>query len=249
MRSGLRDWPGGMATNAVTGVIMAGNPRNRLTFAEARTRKDVRVLLIRGSEGIFTAGNDLMDFMRVGEMNADSPVAKLLEHLAACEKPIIAAVQGPAVGIGVTMLLHCDLVYAGEGARFHMPFVNLGLCPEAASSFLLPRLMGYQRAAELILLAEPFSAQVAYEYGLVNQVLADEAVIDRAASVAATLAQKPPTAVRVSKRLMRDSCRDRVQAAMTAEYEAFTAGLRSPEAAEAMQAFFQKRAPDFSKFE
>jgi len=218
-------------------------------FTEARARKDVRALLIRGSEGIFTAGNDLADFMSAGEMNADSPVAKLLEHLAACEKPIVAAVQGPAVGIGVTMLLHCDLVYAGESARFHMPFVNLGLCPEAASSFLLPRLMGHQRAAELILLAEPFSAQVAYEYGLVNQVLADEAVIDRAASIAQTLAQKPPAAVRASKRLMRDGCRDRVAAAMSAEFEAFTAGLRSPEAAEAMQAFFQKRAPDFSKFE
>ncbi|NVB42657.1 enoyl-CoA hydratase [Pseudenhygromyxa sp. WMMC2535] len=218
-------------------------------FAEARARKDVRVLLMRGSEGVFTAGNDLMDFMKAGELGPQSPVAQLLSHLAACEKPIVAAVQGPAVGIGVTMLLHCDLAYAGESARFHMPFVNLGLCPEAGSSFLLPRLMGYQRAAELILLGEPFSAQVAHDYGLVNQVLADEAVLDRARAAAEALTQKPPAALRASKRLLRAGYADRVEAAMASEYEAFTAGLRSPEATEAMTAFFEKRAPDFSKFE
>lgn len=218
-------------------------------FEQARERADIRVLLLRGEGSVFTAGNDLLDFMNAGEMGPDSPVAKLLEHLAACEKPIVAAVEGPAIGIGVTMLLHCDLVYAGESARFHMPFVSLGLAPEAGSSFLLPRLMGYQRAAELLLLAEPFSAEMAHEYGLVNQVLADEAVFDRARSIAAILCKKPPASVRASKKLMRDGYRSSVQKAMLAEYAVFTERLKSPEAAEAFQAFFAKREPDFSKFE
>lgn len=232
-------------TVAMYETIVAG-------FDAARTRSDIRVILLRGSEGVFTAGNDLGDFMKAGIGGQDpkrSPVVRLLHTLVACEKPIVAAVQGIAIGIGVTMLLHCDLVYAGEGARFQMPFVNLGLCPEAGSSFLLPRLMGYQRAAELLLLGEPFSATLAHDYGIVNQVLADEAVIDRARQIARVLAKKPPNAVRQTKRLMRDGYRAAVETAIAAEAEVFTAALRSPEAAEAFQAFFQKREPDFSKFE
>lgn len=221
-------------------------------FAEARERKDVRVLLIRGSEGCFTAGNDLVDFMKAGQtgnMDETSPVVQLLQHLVACEKPIVAAVQGPAVGLGVTMLLHCDLIYAGESARFQMPFVNLGLCPEAASSFLLPRVMGYPRAAELILLGERFSAEHALSCGIINQVLADEVVIEKATEVAHALAKKPPRALRVSKQLMRDGYRKQAEETMEAELVEFAKGLTGPEAAEAMQAFFQKREPDFSKFE
>ncbi|HLT36327.1 MAG TPA: enoyl-CoA hydratase, partial [Enhygromyxa sp.] len=175
-------------TVAMYEAIVAG-------FEAARSRADVRVILLRGSDGVFTAGNDLADFMQAPPTGPDSPVARLLRSLVACEKPMVAAVQGVAIGIGVTMLLHCDLVYAGEGARFQLPFVNLGLCPEAGSSYLLPRLMGHQRAAELVLLGEPFSARVAHECGLVNQVLADEAVIDRAKQIAGILAKKPPNAV------------------------------------------------------
>jgi enoyl-CoA hydratase/carnithine racemase len=218
-------------------------------FTQARERGDVRVIVLRGSAGVFTAGNDLMDFMRQPPMGAGSPVAQFLGHLVSCEKPLIAAVQGPAIGIGVTMLLHCDLVYASESTRFRMPFVNLGLCPEAGSSFLLPRMMGHQRAAELLLLGEEFSAQLAHEYGLVNQVLADDAVLARAHAVAQLLASKPPGAVRASKALMRQRYRAQLDETMAAEYEAFSHGLTSPEAAEALQAFFAKRAPDFSKFQ
>ena len=227
---------------AMYAAIVAG-------LEQARARGDVRVILLRGSEGVFTAGNDLKDFMRAPPTGPDSPVARFLDLLAACEKPIVAAVEGAAIGIGVTMLLHCDLVYAGENARFHMPFVNLGLCPEAGSSYLLPRLMGYQRAAELLLLGEPFSAQIAHDYGLVNQVLADAAVVDRAQSIALSLSKKPPAALRKSKQLMRDGYRAEVTRTMKAEFEAFATALRSPEAAEAFEAFFQKREPDFSKFE
>jgi enoyl-CoA hydratase/carnithine racemase len=229
-------------TVAMYEAIVAG-------FEAARARAEVRVILLRGSEGVFTAGNDLADFMQAPPTGPDSPVARLLHNLVACEKPIVAAVQGVAIGIGVTMLLHCDLVYAGESARFQMPFVNLGLCPEAGSSYLLPRLMGPQRAAELLLLGEPFSAALAHEYGIVNQILADEAVLDRAQQIAQTLAKKPPNAIRQSKRLMRAGQREAIEQAMAAEVEVFLAGLRSPEAAEAFQAFFQKREPDFSKFE
>jgi enoyl-CoA hydratase/carnithine racemase len=230
-------------TVAMYEAIVAG-------FDEARARPDIRAILLHGSEGVFTAGNDLGDFMKASSLDPESsPVVRLLHTLAECEKPIVAAVQGIAIGIGVTMLLHCDLVYAGEGARFQMPFVNLGLCPEAGSSFLLPRLMGPQRAAELLLLGEPFSAALAHEYGLVNQVLADEAVVERARQIAQAIAKKPPSAVRQTKKLMRDGYRASVDKAIAAEAEIFAAGLRSPEAAEAFQAFFQKREPDFSKFE
>lgn len=218
-------------------------------FGEARERGDVRVILLRGTQGVFTAGNDLMDFMRRPPTGPNSPVAQFLAHLVACEKPIVAAVQGPAIGIGVTMLLHCDLVYASETTRFRMPFVNLGLCPELGSSFLLPRIMGYQRAAELILLADEFSAQLAHEYGIVNQVLADDELLARAEAVAKQLASKPPGALRASKQLMRQPYRAQLDATMAAEFEAFSRGLASPEAAEAMQAFFAKRPPDFSKFQ
>ena len=218
-------------------------------FAEARARSDVRVILVCGSEGVFTAGNDLADFMKRPPTSPDSPVAQFIEHLRDCEKPLVAAVCGPAIGIGVTMLGHCDFAYAGESARLHLPFVNLALCPEAGSSYLFPRLMGYRRASELLLLGEPFSAQVALEVGLVNQVLADGAVLDRAREVARSLAAKPPRALRESKRLLRAGEKAAVTAAMEAEYAIFAQSLTSPEAAEAFQAFFQKRAPDFSKFD
>ena len=218
---------------------------------QARGRGDVRVILFRGSEGVFTAGNDLADFAKVGTMGmqADSPVAQFITHLVDCEKPLIAAVEGPAVGLGVTMLLHCDLVFAGESARFNMPFVDLALCPEAGSSFLLPRIMGYQRAAELILLGGRFSAATAREYGIVNRVLADDAVIEGARAAALTLTQKPPGALRASKKLLRAGYREQMGRAIEAEYEAFNAGLASAEAAEAFDAFLTKRAPDFSRFE
>jgi enoyl-CoA hydratase/carnithine racemase len=218
-------------------------------FTSARERGDVRVIVLRGSDGMFTAGNDLMDFMRAPPTGPNSPTAQFLGHLVACEKPMVAAVQGPAIGIGVTMLLHCDLVYAAESARLRMPFVNLGLCPELGSSFLLPRMMGYQRAAELVLLGEEFSAQLAHEYGLVNQVLADDQVLAHAHAMAQRLASQPPGALRASKQLMRQPYRAQVDQALAAEFAAFSPRLSSPETAEAIQAFFAKRPPDFSKFQ
>jgi enoyl-CoA hydratase/carnithine racemase len=219
-----------------------------------------RVVLLHGTGGVFTAGNDLLDFANnppVGKAAAEldekglprHPLLRLLHTLPRFEKPMVAAVQGPAVGIGVTMLLHCDLIYAGEGARFSLPFVNLGLSPEAGSSLLLPRIMGHTRAAELLMLAEPFSAATAREYGLINQVLADDVVIDRARSIAQTLARKPAAALRATKRLMRAPLADSITQVIDREVEVFSQRLVSPEAREAFEAFLSKREPDFGKFE
>lgn len=218
----------------------------------------IRVVLLHGAGGVFTAGNDLLDFANNPPIGKSAerdeqglprhPLLRLLHTLPRFEKPIVAAVQGVAVGIGVTMLLHCDLVYAAETARFSLPFVNLGLSPEAGSSLLLPRLMGHQRAAELLLLAEPFSAATAHHYGLVNQVLTDDAVIDRARSVARSLARKPAAALRASKQLMRAPLAESLGQVIDREVEVFSQRLVSPEAREAFEAFLAKREPDFGKF-
>ncbi|MFV8754054.1 enoyl-CoA hydratase [Nannocystaceae bacterium ST9] len=226
---------------------------------QARTDAGTRVVLLHGAGGVFTAGNDLGDFAnnppigKAAERDESGlprhPLLRLLHVLPRFEKPLVAAVQGSAVGIGVTMLLHCDLVYSGEGARFSLPFVNLGLSPEAGSSLLLPKLMGHQRAAELLLLAEPFSAATAREYGLVNQVLADDAVIDRARTIARTLARKPAASLRASKQLMRAPYAAQLEQVIDREVEVFAQRLVSPEAREAFEAFLSKREPNFGKFE
>jgi enoyl-CoA hydratase/carnithine racemase len=193
----------------------------------------VRVVMLRGTEGCFTAGNDLKDFLEEPPKDTDSEVFQLLLRLAAFEKPLIAAVQGPAVGLGVTMLLHCDLVFAGEGAMLQLPFVDLGLCPEGASTFLLPRMMGHQRASELLLLGERFGAGTGHLVGLINRVCED---------------QKPPASVRLTKHLLRAGPAPRVKEALHREAEQFMQRLSSDEAREAFSAFLDKRKPDFSRF-
>ena len=218
-------------------------------LAAAETDPAVRVVVLRGADDCFTAGNDLMDFMQHPPAGEDSPVARFLHAIATFSKPLVALVDGLAIGIGTTLLLHCDLVYAGEGARFKLPFVNLGLCPEAASSLLLPRLAGTAKASELLLLGREFDAEAAREIGLVNAVFASSQLHDAGMAQIAQLASQPPEAVRVSKALIRGRDRDTVAAVMQAEFEQFMARLMSPEAAEAFQAFAEKRAPDFSKFD
>ncbi len=217
-------------------------------FAEADTDNQVRVILFLGGDGCFTAGNDLADFLNHPTLESDSPVIRFLATMATARKPIVAAVAGPAVGIGTTMLLHCELVYCADNARLEMPFINLGLCPEFASSLLLPRQLGYVRAAELLLLAEPFDAQTAKEYGLVNEVLPVDACVERAQQAAARLASKPPASLRIAKQLMKQSMEPAVLEQIRLEAEQFSALLQGPEAREALQAFMEKRAPDFSRF-
>ncbi|WP_043767152.1 enoyl-CoA hydratase [Algiphilus aromaticivorans] len=208
----------------------------------------IRCLLFTGSHGSFCSGNDIGDFLENPASGEDHPVARFMRALADFSKPAVAAVQGPAVGIGSTLLLHCDLVYAGRSARFAMPFVNLGICPEFASSYILPRLVGYPRAAEILLLGEPFDAEHAANCQLVNAVLEDDAVEAKAREMAAKLAAKPPKALRTTKELMRRWTHETAQRAIREEAEIFMAMLHEPEAKEAFTAFVEKRKPDFSSF-
>jgi len=214
---------------------------------QAEADAAVRVVLITGTQDCFTAGNDLMDFANA-KPGETSPAIVYLQTLAAAQKPVIAAVAGVAVGIGTTMLLHCDLVYAAPDARFQLPFVNLGLCPEAGSSVMLPQLMGHRRAAELLLFGEPFSSEKALELGIVNSVYPGGELLAEATAKARQLAEKPPSALRTTKALLKRGAAGAVAEAMARETEQFTALLQGPEAREAMMAFMQRRKPDFSKF-
>jgi len=214
----------------------------------AQDEPSVRVVLLVGQPEIFTAGNDLDDFLNAPPTGEESSVFRFLRAISTAEKPIVAAVRGAAVGVGTTMLLHCDLVYAGRGARFSLPFVQLGLCPEAASSLLLPQMFGYHRAAEKLLLGEPFGADEAAAIGLVNQVLDDDAVLAHAQKQAAKLAALPASSIRTTKWLMKGDQGEDVAARMQKEGQAFREMLGAPEAKEAFAAFFEKRKPDFRQF-
>jgi len=208
----------------------------------------VRAVLISGQPGIFTSGNDIEDFMQRPPGNLESPAFVFMKALMGCEKPVIAAVTGAAIGIGTTMLLHCDFVYVSDEARLAMPFVSLGLVPEFASSLIVPQLMGNARAAEKILLGDPFTGADAVEVGIANAVLPANEVVNHARRIAERFNALPPGAVRDTKKLMR---RARSQAALETigvEGKVFAERLQSPEAKEAFSAFFQKRKPDFSKF-
>jgi enoyl-CoA hydratase/carnithine racemase len=208
----------------------------------------IRVILIHGTDDCFTSGNDLRDFALDPPTGEESPVFKFLAAISQASKPLVAAVNGPAIGIGTTMLLHCDLVYAGETAQFQTPFVNLGLCPEAASSLLLPQLAGYQRAAEMLLLGQPFGATRAYEAGLINDIVPANKLFQHGLTQAQLLAKQPPAAVRLAKQLMKKNSAAAVPAVMAEEGKRFVERLSSPEAAEALGAFFEGRQADFSQF-
>ena len=209
----------------------------------------VRALLITGQPGIFTSGNDIEDFMQRPPQSEESAVFQFMKALVGSDKPVVAAVTGAAVGIGTTLLLHCDFVYVSDESRLAMPFVGLGLVPEFASSLLVPELMGARRAAEKLLLGDPFTGADAVECGIANAVLPATEVVNHARRVAERFNTLPPGAVRDSKRLMRGPQRERILQVIKEEAQIFGQRLRSPEAMEAFQAFFQKRQPDFSKFE
>jgi enoyl-CoA hydratase/carnithine racemase len=214
----------------------------------AATNPEVRVLVFAGAPDAFCAGNDLQDFLKNPPKGDDAPVARFMRGLASFPKPVIAAVNGVAVGIGVTLMLHCDLVYVGQNARLQMPFASIGICPEFASTYLLPRIMGNVRAAELTLFGEPFSAAKALEYGLVNAVLPEAELEAHALERARKLAQQPPNALRVTKLLLHRWSQETALEAIKVEADHFIPMLGQPEAIEAMTAFMQKRKPDFSRF-
>jgi enoyl-CoA hydratase/carnithine racemase len=214
----------------------------------AQSDAAVRAILITGQPGIFTSGNDIEDFMQRPPQSEDSAVFRFMRALVGSDKPVIAAVTGAAVGIGTTLLLHCDFVYVSDEARLAMPFVGLGLVPEFASSLLVPELMGPRRAAEKLLLGDPFTGEQAVECNIANAVLPAGEVVNHARRVAERFNTLPPGAVRDSKRLMAGPRREQVLRVIAEEATIFASRLRSPEAMEAFQAFFQKRQPDFSKF-
>ena len=209
----------------------------------------MRAVLIHGKPDCFCAGNDLADFLHRPEGGGDPPPLVFLARIAAARKPLVAAVGGPAVGIGTTLLLHCDFVYASAHTRFQLPFVPLGIVPEAASSLLLPMMAGQRRAAELLLLGQPFDAAKALAAGIVTAVVPEAELLEHARGVARALCALPPASVRLTKELMKRGLASAVSERMEVEGRLFQERLSSPEAVEAFTAFFEKRKPDFSQFE
>jgi len=216
-------------------------------FSEAANDQNTSVVLWHGAGDSFCAGNDIEDFLKNPPGPGESPQARLMEALVNFDKPLVAAVHGAAIGGGTTMLTHCDFVYAGEGTKFQMPFINLAVVPEFGSSCSVPARIGHVRAAELILLGTPFDARRAAELGLVTQVISDKDVLARATETARKLAAKPAAALQASKRLMKQPFREQIKAAMKAENEEFSAQVRSEDAKEAFTAFLEKRKPDFTR--
>jgi enoyl-CoA hydratase/carnithine racemase len=215
-------------------------------FDAAAGDEAVRVVLWHAAGDDFCAGNDIGDFLSHPPGPGESPQAQLMKAFIAFDKPIVAAVQGAAIGGGTTMLTHCDFVYAGESAKFRTPFVDLALVPEFGSSFSLPASLGRLAAAELLLLGEPVPSARAAELGLVTRVVPDRDLFATATAVAQTLAAKPSGAVRASKRLIKQAAIGPLREAVTAETQEFAVRVRSAEAKEALSAFLEKRPPDFT---
>jgi len=215
-----------------------------------RDDQNVRAVIIYGLGGDFTAGNDLKEFLEFASTDQETfPAKEFLDVLIPYSKPVIAAVDGLAVGIGATMTIHCDLVYASEGARFQMPFVNLGLNPEAGSSYALPQLVGYHNAAEIILLGGMVTARRAYDMGFVNAVVKQSELMDTAMAAAQRITELPPGPIRLAKSMMKKHFSDKIMETNEHEFNSFLDGLSSPEAGEAVRAFMEKRKPDFSRFQ
>jgi enoyl-CoA hydratase/carnithine racemase len=215
------------------------------SLEDAAKDDEIRVALWHAAGDSFCAGNDLEDFMKNPPAAGESPQSRLIHTLINFEKPLVAAVQGAAIGGGTTMLTHCDFVYAEESAKFQLPFVNLALVPEFGSSYLLPLRFGYMRAAELILLGQPFGALRAAEFGLVTSVVPDQKLLSTATETAQILAEKPAGAVQACKRLMKGAFREQLEQAVKLENQVFAERVRSDEAKEAFRAFFAKRKPEY----
>lgn len=218
-------------------------------FAEADRNPAVRAVLLHGTDGVFCAGNDIVDFLKSPRFDKEAPVLRFMHGMAACVKPIVVAVAGPAIGVGATLLAHADLAYAAPSARFQFPFVNIGICPEFASTYLLPRAIGHVQAAELLLLGEPFTAERALDARLINAVIPEAELEAHALKQAQKLAAQPPTAMRTSKELLKRWRKDFLDEVIDIEANHFGPMLDQPEAKEAMSAFVQKRKPDFSRFQ
>jgi enoyl-CoA hydratase/carnithine racemase len=251
-----------IAVKTINGVariaIARPEKKNAITVAMYQAMADaigaahddgaVRAILIHGEPDIFTAGNDLEDFMKNPPAGMDAPVFQFMQMLGLAEKPVVAAVNGAAVGIGTTLLMHCDLVYCADNAMFSMPFVSLGVCSEFASSLTIPLAAGFHKAAEKLLLAEPISAEEALEMQIVNRILPPGEVLDFAIRQAERFNALPPASVRETKRLMKAGWRAMTEKLIVDEAKTFEKLLRGAEAKEAFTAFFERRKPDFSRF-
>jgi len=231
--------------NALTGDMYAGLA-DAISAADADPQ--VRVALLHGAPDCFCAGNDVGDFLKRPPLAEGSPSQRFFQAMQALRKPLVAAVGGPAVGIGTTMLLHCDFVYAADNARFQLPFVPLGIVPEFGSTYLLPLIAGYQRAAELLLLGQPFTAEKAREVGIVTAIVPQEKLFEEARNTAKHLASLPPESLRLTKQLLKKRHAQAVRETIAEEIQVFGERLKSAEAKEAMSAFLEKRKPDFSRF-
>jgi enoyl-CoA hydratase/carnithine racemase len=216
-------------------------------FDEAENDENTRVILWHGAGDSFCAGNDIDDFLKNPPGPGESPQARLMVSLVNLDKPLVAAVQGAAIGGGTTMLTHCDFIYAGESTKFQMPFINLAVVPEFGSSCSMPSRIGHLRAAELLLLGASFDSRRAADLGLVTEVVSDKDVLAKATETARKLATKPAAALQASKRLMKQPFREQLKAAMKAENEEFSAQVSSKDAKEAFTAFLEKRKPDFTR--
>ena len=231
--------------NALTHAMYAALAEG---FKQAIADDAVRVILVTGAPNAFCSGNDIADFLAHPPSDENAPVFQFLRSLIGCEKPVVAGVAGMAVGIGTTMLLHCDYVVAGEGAEFSVPFVNIGLCPEAGSSVMLPLAIGHKRAAEMLMFGERASAATALDWGIVNAVVPNDALASAVEKKARTLAAKPPAALRATKMLLRRGLVPLAIEAMGLEARQFASLLHSQAARECLSAFMEKRAPDPAKF-
>jgi enoyl-CoA hydratase/carnithine racemase len=250
----IKDIQSDLNNNILTINILRPKKKNALTIEmyaslseqilNANKSSSIKTIHIKGSEDSFTAGNDLNDFMQNPPNDETSPVFKFMAALLECDKPIVAEVNGLAIGIGTTLLLHCDLVYASNKAIFQLPFINLGLVPEFASSFILPLLAGHQKASELLMLGEIFDAKTAKEIGIINNYFPENQLSIKVAEILQKLVSKPPTALSHTKRLMKSSNK-KLQKVIKEEGELFREQLHGPEVKEAITAFFEKRKPNF----
>jgi len=230
--------------NAITMDMYAGL---REALDQAEENPEIRVCILATNGEDFSAGNDLQDFMSNPDLSPNNPVVQFIKALPGYKKPLLAAVEGIAVGVGVTMLFHCDMVYAGKSASFSLPFVNIALVPEAGSTLLLPKIVGAPKAAEMLMLGEPISAVDALDNKMINEVVKDGFALARAIETAEKLALKAPNALLTTKALLKSGKQDLAEV-MDDEFKAFAACLSSAEVREAIMAFMEKRKPDFTQF-
>lgn len=216
---------------------------------EGEEDPSIRVILLHGQKEFFSAGNDISGFQGKSVSDGTNPLRDFSIAIKAAKKPLVAAVNGFAIGVGMTMLLHFDLVYAGTNAKFRAPFVDLAICPDAGSTYTLPRMLGHHRATEIFLFCDYLTAEEAYQIGFVNKVFPDDELLEKVIALCQRLALKPPAAVRLTKKLLKRYTADKIQDAGVEEFKNLTRRLTSRESREVFKAFFERRKPDFSKFE